>query len=75
MVDLNKDKLNMGEWHTGSDIRSEWHLVEIGGIAQVVGGSTPSTKDPTNFGGTFHGSRQRTYRALMIAMSQGESAT
>ena len=51
MVDLNKDKLNMGEWHTGSDIRSEWHLVEIGGIAQVVGGSTPSTKDPTNFGG------------------------
>ena len=41
----------MGEWHTGSDIRSEWHLVEIGGIAQVVGGSTPSTKDPTNFGG------------------------
>ena len=53
MVDLNMDKLNMREWHTGSDIRSEWHLVEIGDIAQIVGGSTPSTKDPANFGGAI----------------------
>lgn len=30
---------------------SNWPLVAIGDIAQVVGGSTPSTKDPENFNG------------------------
>ena len=31
--------------------KSEWKLVTIGDIAKIVGGGTPSTKDPTNFGG------------------------
>ena len=31
--------------------RSAWPLVQIGEIAQVVGGSTPSTKDEQNFDG------------------------
>jgi type I restriction enzyme S subunit len=30
---------------------SEWVTLTIGDIAEVVGGGTPSTKDPANFGG------------------------
>ena len=30
---------------------NEWSLIPIGDIATLVGGSTPSTKDPTNFDG------------------------
>ena len=30
---------------------SEWEYVTIGSVAEVVGGGTPSTKDPANFGG------------------------
>ena len=30
---------------------SEWRTKTIGTIADVIGGSTPSTKDPNNFGG------------------------
>ena len=30
---------------------SEWHTTTIGMIADIIGGSTPSTKDPNNFGG------------------------
>lgn len=30
---------------------SEWRTTTIGTIADIIGGSTPSTKDPNNFGG------------------------
>ena len=35
----------------GIFISTEWPLVEIGKIAEIVGGSTPSTKDVRNFDG------------------------
>jgi len=30
---------------------SEWKEMTIGDVAEIIGGSTPSTKDPENFEG------------------------
>ena len=51
IVDAQKAPLPLDEDGTVHALSNDWREVAIGDIADVVGGSTPSTKDAANFNG------------------------